>query len=380
MKKILDKILYKDSHFYASFPSAVNLANNEIILMFRRARDFRWLLDDDDELTKELRELVDHIDSRSHLVTIKLDQNLNLISNEKILSIDPEAADQDASLLLLKSGSLMLSSFAWYPLPSRLAKSLRQSGVAIRGHFEDSGCYFILWGGYTRYSKDFGKNWSDHQYLPPMPQASDIIPGKRKSCGGPTRGQAVEMGNDILLPVYNYLTSHTSGSCHLYISTDQGKSWTYRSMIAFDPEQNIHFNEPSLLHCKGDKIIAFMRTFNADDHLYTATSHDRGVSWEKWQKRKEIVGHPIHPLRLKDGRVFISYGYRHEPYGIRARLMDKNANDFIGEELIIREDGASADLGYPWATQLNNGDILVVYYFTEHDGIRHISSSLISLD
>ena len=84
MKKLQDLILYKDSRFYSSFPSVVNLANGEILLMFRRAWDFRWLLDGEDKLTQELKELVDHIDSRSHLVTMKFDQNLNIIANEKL--------------------------------------------------------------------------------------------------------------------------------------------------------------------------------------------------------------------------------------------------------------------------------------------------------
>ena len=378
IRKIKDFILYKNPKFYSAFPSIVLLSNNSLLLMFRRARDIRCLLSQEDEESQTLKQMVDHIDSRSHLTQILFDLDLQATSQPEILAIDPEAADQDASLLLLSNGDLLLSSFTWYPVHSRLYKSLAANNVTLHGHPDITGCYYIMWGGLTRLSRDNGQSWSEHNYLPQLPGANDIVPGLRQSHGGPASGQAIEIDNEILLPIYKKLPDDKTSSCHLYVSNDGGTSWSYRAKFAIDKTGKLQFYEPSLLHCGGDKVMAFIRSGGGDDHLITTMSNDRGRTWEDWEER-EVVGHPTHALRLSDGRVFLCYGYRHEPFGIRGRLMDSSAHNFIGEEIIIRDDAFCADIGYPWAAQMPDGKILVVYYFTQSDGIRHIAGSLLAL-
>lgn len=223
-----------------------------------------------------------------------------------------------------------------------------------------------------------GKTWSAHNYLPVTPDTNDIIPGKRSVHGGSIRGQAIEIGNEILLPVYTRLKNDQVSTSHIYYSNDQGRSWTYRSIIARDKQQKLSLNEPSLLQINDNKIMAFMRNTSGNDHLVTAVSNDLGQTWQDRKERK-VIGHPTHPLRLSDGRIFICYGYRHEPFGIRGHLMDSSAENFIGDEIIIRDDGLCGDVGYPWAVELPDGKILVVYYFTQSDSIRHIAGSLLSL-
>ncbi|MBF0265364.1 MAG: exo-alpha-sialidase [Gammaproteobacteria bacterium] len=383
--KLKDKIIYKDSNYYASFPSIVAL-ENELFIVFRRARDSRSLLlpidsdnDDEKEDYDRLQQQVAHIDSRSQLVSIRFDQKLNQVSELKQLSSDADAADQDASLLLLSNQHILLSSFAWYPIATHFVKHLRKAGVSVAGSPEGSGCHFIWWGGFTRKSTDQGKHWTKHNYLPALPTIKDIIPNKRHSTGGSTRGQAIEVNSELLLAVYRYDETFKTDTCHCYVSHDIGQNWIYRSTIAADHKQTIYFQEPSLIECNNGNIMAFMRTANAGDHLYTCTSSDNGKSWSKPICRDEIIGHPTHPLKLQDGSIFLSYGYRHEPYGIRARIMDGNGENFISDEIILRDDGLNWDVGYPWAVQLNNGHVLVVYYFCTEDSIRHIASTEVEI-
>ncbi|HNT34997.1 MAG TPA: exo-alpha-sialidase, partial [bacterium] len=79
-------------------------------------------------------------------------------------------------------------------------------------------------------------------------------------------------------------------------------------------------------------------------------------------------------------RVFLVYGYRHQPFGIRARILNSECSDFkTAEEIVLRDDGGSTDLGYPWAAMLPDGRILAVYYFNLSNGTRQIAGTFITL-
>ena len=57
------------------------------------------------------------------------------------------------------------------------------------------------------------------------------------------------------------------------------------------------------------------------------------------------------------------------------RILEKHVGDcfygtdlVVGNEVIVRDDGSGSDLGYPVATELDNGQIFTAYYFMEEDG------------
>ncbi len=96
---------------------------------------------------------------------------------------------------------------------------------------------------------------------------------------------------------------------------------------------------------------------------------------------KQVTGQPFHPLLLRDGRLLVTYGYRQNPSGIRALLLDSPQHDpDSAQEFIIRDDGINWDLGYPWSVELEDGRILVVYYMTSPLGIRQIWGSWLAMD
>lgn len=378
LRKLEDLILYKDIRFYASFPAIITLPNSEILLLFRRARDTRRLVRDQmPDVYERTNYFVDHTDVRSQLTQLRFDSNLQPLGDAWTLPIDPEACDQDASLLLLNNGNILLFSFAWYPFPAIHGKIFKN----YVGDPDRTGCLFLFWGGFMRRSEDNGKSWSPHQYLPSYPGATDILPGSDRAPGNPIRGQAIEIDGKILLPVYGGGPfSGKKTSSYLYMSDDNGQNWAYQGPIAYDEDGKIQLNETSLYVCPSGKIVAFMRTSEGDDLLAVAESTDNGSSWSKWEE-KNIKGLPYHPLRLPDNRVFLCYGYRYPPYGIRARILDEECTNFDQtEEFVIRNDALYGDIGYPWSTLLPNGKILVVYYFLTSDGIRHIAGSVLEID
>lgn len=76
---------------------------------------------------------------------------------------------------------------------------------------------------------------------------------------------------------------------------------------------------------------------------------------------KAMSGSPPHMLELKDGRVVLTYGYRLRPFGQRARI-SRDFGESWGEEIVLRDDGLSWDLGYPATVELLDGRLLTVYY------------------
>jgi hypothetical protein len=164
---------------------------------------------------------------------------------------------------------------------------------------------------------------------------------------------------------------------HLLVSADKGRTWTYACPVATDPK--VTFNETSLYETPKGDLVAFMRTANLDDHTVVARSTDHGRSFQPWQDAG-FQGHPHYALRLPDRRVLLIYGYRHEPFGLRARVLDAECSNFqTAKEMVLRDDGGSGDLGYPWATMLSRHRVLVVYYFNLADGARHIAGTVLEV-
>jgi hypothetical protein len=75
-------------------------------------------------------------------------------------------------------------------------------------------------------------------------------------------------------------------------------------------------------------------------------------------------GNPPSLIRLKDGRLCLTYGYRAAPFGIRARLSSDGGRNW-SRQITLRDDGGGRDIGYPRSVQRSDGKIVTVYYF--HD-------------
>lgn len=81
-------------------------------------------------------------------------------------------------------------------------------------------------------------------------------------------------------------------------------------------------------------------------------------------------------VRMQDRRLCVSYGFRRTPFGIRAKLSDDDGQTW-GEEIILRDDGRSWDLGYPRTIQRPDDKLVTIYYFTtDHDPEQHIAATI----
>lgn len=360
MKKESDLIIYRDDMYYSAFPSLVARNDGEVLCAFRRAPNRRDIWQGS----------ISHTDANSYLVHVRSkDGGKTWTKDPELIFAHPLGGSQDPCMVQLRDGSIVCTSYGWALLPPATAEKLQDSL---------SHTPYAFLGGYVLRSDDGAKTWKG-PFVPPHVD----LDGTTDALGRPTpaynRG-AMMQGKDGKLYWAVCCNKHPkvrNSTVQLLTSSDKGETWHYACPIAQDEKAS--FNETSLLETNKGDIVAFMRTANFDDHLAVGRSTDGGKSFE-WTDGK-IVGHPYHALKLKDGRVLLVYGYRHVPYGIRARLLNPDCTNISeAPELVIRDDGGSGDLGYPWAVLLPDGNILVAYYFNEKEGARYIGGSVLSIE
>jgi hypothetical protein len=66
-------------------------------------------------------------------------------------------------------------------------------------------------------------------------------------------------------------------------------------------------------------------------------------------------------LRLRDGRLLMTYGHRRPPLGNQARTSEDGGRTW-SPPMILSADGTSTDLGYPSTAQLADGSLVSVWY------------------
>jgi hypothetical protein len=74
-----------------------------------------------------------------------------------------------------------------------------------------------------------------------------------------------------------------------------------------------------------------------------------------------VWGLPSQLLKLNDGRLVMTYGYRRKPFGNQARISADQGRTW-SEPLTVSADGEGYDLGYPSTVELADGTLLTVWY------------------
>ena len=360
LKKIKDIIIYKDTSYYATFPSIVQRPDGELICAFRRAPDRKELWGGGGPT---------HTDPNSYLMLVRSKDGGETWSKEpELIFAHPLGGSQDPCMVQLKDGSIVCTSYGWAQVPE-------QGWEKLKGANHHGAFYFL--GGYIVRSDDGAKSWKG-PFVPISIPGNQAIDALGKPVAAFNRG-AMTQGKDgrLYWPVAGRDGGSGPTQVHLMISADRGETWTYSCPIAKDDK--ITFNETSIIQTRKGDFVAFMRTDKFDGKLAYARSTDGGKSFGAWQDGG-FFGHPFHAIHLKDGRIVLVYGYRQAPFGIRAKILDAECTDITtAPEFVLREDGGSGDIGYPWAVQLPDGKILVTYYFNLKDGTRHIAGSLLEL-
>lgn len=273
--------------------------------------------------------------------------------------------DRDAGVLETRKGTLLITWFTSLAFLD-VYKNVKEARPANGG----------LWGRW--------KEWNDHRFdkwtravknTPPGPAAeahlghwivrstdngktwSKPIPTIVSSPHGP-----IQLKDGRLLYVGRELWS--SGERTLAVeSHDDGRSWSILGHIPTARGDDFRqYHEPWAVEAANGHIIAHIRDHNKKHGGETiqTESRDGGRTWST-PHSIGVWGLPSHILRLRDGRLLMTYGYRRQPFGNQARISDDHGKTW-SDPITLSHDGLHEDLGYPSSVQLANGDLLTVWY------------------
>ena len=231
-------------------------------------------------------------------------------------------------------------------------------------------------GVYTRASKDGGRTWSETKKveIPSIRRAWTRGPVVEMQDGSlllPLAGQRGDTYEDVRQPIFSFAMR----------STDGGESWTRHAIVA---EGANDYDEPFMIALNGGRLLCVLRSHEAPKqdppggYLHITVSDDRGATWTK-PKATSMWGHPATLLRLENGNVLCTYGYRMHPNpGVRACLSEDGVNWQPGKIFAVNAlpdvDGDHLQIGCPSSLELEAGRILTAYQVWSQDRLSLESS------
>ena len=150
---------------------------------------------------------------------------------------------------------------------------------------------------------------------------------------------------------------------------DGGLHWEMLSWIAPDPGEGFSIM-PSSVRLSTTEILTTVRHEDSLRHgpnwIDAYVSKDNGATWNFLSRPApttgEKSGNPPSMVRLKDGRIAITYGHRAQPYNIRARVSSDNGKTW-GNEIVLRDGGGAWDIGYTRTAERPDGKLVTAYYW-----------------
>lgn len=163
-------------------------------------------------------------------------------------------------------------------------------------------------------------------------------------------------------------------------TADGGLSWDLRSFIGGEPSG--YAIMPSTVRVSKTELVTAVRvkydpTTNGIEIYH---SKDDAKTWESLARPvvsdDPFNGNPPSLIRLRDGRLCLTYAVRTPPYRIAARFSNDNGRVW-SDEFVLRNDAAMWDLGYVRSVQRWDTNIITVYYFPERADTERIIAATI---
>ena len=197
-----------------------------------------------------------------------------------------------------------------------------------------------------------------------------------------------------------YLSDTQPGLC-LYGSGDNGLTWDYLSLIPLDESGFGMTHYPTLILAPNGRLQVYTVNVQGERNALQMTESVDGYSWSSqrpivrlgtspWLSRaippqsqfqllERVYYRSPWPLLLRDGRIVVLFGRRKPPHGI-GLIVSEDSGETWSDEIVLRDDAPSSDVGYPVATELDDGRIFTAYHYNSepgglYGGPRYIAST-----
>lgn len=161
-------------------------------------------------------------------------------------------------------------------------------------------------------------------------------------------------------------------------TADGGRTFSFVSWIGPESPEGFVIMPSTVRLDDGTLVTATRRQVPAGNGIDIYRSADAGQVWTFVTTAVADTGrgNPPSLVKLRDGRLAVTYGYRAQPYGIRARLSRDGGTTWESER-ILRSDANDWDLGYTRSVQRQDGKIVTVYYYNDPSAVeRYIAATI----
>ncbi|MBB5034469.1 sialidase family protein [Prosthecobacter vanneervenii] len=348
--KILEtKVISQQPEFYHGWPTVARRQNGELWLSWSGGRE-------------------SHVCPFGQVHAMTSKDNGTTWTWPRVL-LDTATDDRDSGVLETSKGSLIVTTFTSLAYEDSFKKAAAMAELTDKGWVSKAmpAERYAKWkaaherlsdeerkaelGEWVIRSTDGGKSWSTR------------IPTIVNSPHGP-----IQLKDGRLLYAGKQLWTQDK-KIGVAESKDDGQTWQWLAEIPTrkgDTASN-SYHELHAVEAADGTLIAQIRnhnTANKGETLQTE-SKDGGKTWSE-PHSIGVWGLPSHLLRLRDGRLLMTYGHRRKPFGNQARVSTDNGQTW-SEPMILSGDGIGGDLGYPSTVELADGTLLSVWYETMKD-------------
>ncbi|MFN8369167.1 MAG: sialidase family protein [Bacteriovoracaceae bacterium] len=308
---------------YLSFPDMVKLQSGEILVVYRRGKN--------------------HAASDGKIWAIKSDLAGKFSSAVPfVLYDDPVVDDRDPSIYQLKNGEIILTFFKYFYSP---VKSTQTFMVRFNHQLKKLS--------EQRISSDSLK----------MANSSNLI-------------ESNQWG--LILPTYGYTNNEKLFSVGFYQAELTSSAWTLFQSVVSGTQNRYWPQEPAIVELASHQLLMMYRTSKESDGpaglypmYYTLSDPSRLDQWSN-PVAMDTIGHAPKLLRLSHGAliaIFRSLDNFDNHALFRCEVAYKLSNDegktWSNNQVIYQSPNDRIygwDCGYPSIIELNQQDLLAVYY------------------
>jgi photosystem II stability/assembly factor-like uncharacterized protein len=243
--------------------------------------------------------------------------------------------------------------------------ALRVSATGYHGNHDPVGRFFI--------SYDRGKTWEGSYRFNGLREVEELKGMEITSrtgylVTGPNSAQ-------IIMTARNPELQYASRRDKPFVAetTDGGRTFKFVSwMVPWTDECN-RAAMPSAVGTRDGQILVAVRVRNPRDEdmpcwIDTYVSEDNGRTWSFRSRVGETGlhnGNPAGLTFLEDGRLACSYANR-DRRQMLVRVSSDNGKTW-GEEIVIRDNPHTYDMGYPQIIENADGELVAIYYLASEE-------------